>query len=117
MATVYMADGRIIQIPDWCAEDDEYLPSMVNDYLKLPYKRMIIPDQQSGTYTGMIAEFPGCIAQGNTPQEAYESLEETAKSWIEAALDLGQEIPLPSMEPGEDRIRPRPYYCKHYGGC
>lgn len=65
------------------------------DYPKLPYTRILIPDEETGTYSAEIAEFPGCFAQGETPEEAYKELEEVAKSWIEAALDLGQEIPRP----------------------
>jgi len=67
------------------------------DFLKEPYSRVLIPDEESGTYTALILEFPGCIAQGDTPQEAYEHLEDAAKDWIEAALDLKQEIPSPSQ--------------------
>jgi antitoxin HicB len=66
-------------------------------YLKKPYSRILIPDEESGTYTAIISEFPGCIAQGDTPQEAYDHLEDAAKDWIEAALDLKQEIPSPSQ--------------------
>jgi predicted RNase H-like HicB family nuclease len=70
---------------------------MTEKYLKEPYSRILIPDEESGTYTAVILEFPGCIAQGNTPQEAYEHLEDAAKDWIAAALDLKQEIPSPSQ--------------------
>ena len=42
------------------------------EYLKKPYSRVVVPDEQSGTYTAQILEFPGCITQGKTPQEAYE---------------------------------------------
>ena len=70
---------------------------MTEKYLKEPYSRVLIPDEESGTYTAVILEFPGCIAQGDTPQEAYEHLEDAAKDWIEAALDLKQEIPSPSQ--------------------
>jgi predicted RNase H-like HicB family nuclease len=66
-------------------------------YLKKPYSRILIPDEESGTYTAVLLEFPGCIAQGDTPQEAYEYLEDAAKDWIAAALDLKQEIPSPSQ--------------------
>jgi antitoxin HicB len=65
------------------------------EYLKKPYSRVVIPDEESNTYTAQILEFPGCITEGKTPQEAYERLEEVALSWIEAALDMGQDIPLP----------------------
>jgi predicted RNase H-like HicB family nuclease len=67
------------------------------EYLKEPYSRVLIPDEESGTYTAVILEFPGCIAQGDTPQDAYDHLEDAAKEWIEAALVLKQEIPSPSQ--------------------
>jgi len=66
-----------------------------NEYLQKPYSRVVIPDEESGTYTAQILEFPGCITEGKTPQEAYERLEDIALSWIEAALGMGQDIPLP----------------------
>lgn len=67
------------------------------DYLKEPYSRILIPDEESGTYTALILEFPGCIAQGDTPSEAYENLEDFARDWIKAAIDLQQDIPAPSQ--------------------
>lgn len=67
------------------------------EYLKEPYSRVLIPDEESGTYTAVILEFPGCIAQGDTPQDAYDHLEDAAKEWIEAALALKQDIPSPSQ--------------------
>ncbi len=66
------------------------------EYLKLPYTREIIPDLETGTFTGLIREFPGCVTQGDTPSETYEFLEDAATSWIEAALRLGQTIPQPT---------------------
>jgi len=72
----------------------------LENYLKKPYSRILIPDDESGTFTAEILEFPGCIAQGDTAKEAYERLEEAAKAWIEAALELGQEIPPPSLAHG-----------------
>src|SRR5665811_625475 len=70
---------------------------ITTQYLKEPYSRVLIPDEESGTYTAVILEFPGCIAQGDTPQAAHEHLEDAAKEWIKAALDLKQEIPSPSQ--------------------
>jgi predicted RNase H-like HicB family nuclease len=72
----------------------------VEGYLREPYARVLTPDEESGTYTAEILEFPGCVAQGDTPEEAYQNLEEAAEGWILAALDLGQEIPPPSRTQG-----------------
>jgi len=75
------------------------LETKPEEYLKLPYARILIPDE-SGTFSAQILEFPGCFSQGNTPDEAFRNLEEAAIGWIEAALSQGQEIPTPSENHG-----------------
>jgi predicted RNase H-like HicB family nuclease len=67
-----------------------------NDILKAPYSRVLIPEDD-GTFSAEILEFPGCFAQGNTPNEAFSNLEEAAKVWIEASLAQGLNIPSPSL--------------------
>lgn len=66
--------------------------------LEAPYARVVIPDPATGTFTVRIAEFPGCIAQGDSLEEAFGNLHEAAKAWIQTALDLGQEVPAPLEE-------------------
>lgn len=63
-------------------------------YLKKPYARLVVPEQD-GTFRAEIMEFPGCIAVGDTASEALATLEEVAKSWLEATLAKGQVIPEP----------------------
>lgn len=65
-----------------------------NETLKKPYARVLVPDPTGGFFAELL-EFPGCFAEGETSSEAYEQLEKAAESWIEAALELGQEIPEP----------------------
>lgn len=62
--------------------------------LAKPYARRLTPDVDGG-YTATIQEFPGCVADGETPNEALTNLEGAALSWIEAQLDLGQSVPEP----------------------
>ncbi len=72
----------------------------VEEYLKAPYARVLTPDEEDGGFTAEILEFPGCFAEGETADEAYRNLEAAAEGWIQAALDLGQDIPEPSMPQG-----------------
>jgi predicted RNase H-like HicB family nuclease len=65
------------------------------EVLKRPYTRNLKPDP-SGGYVASIHEFPGCIAHGDTADEAMQNLERTAESWLEAALGTGYEVPPPS---------------------
>jgi predicted RNase H-like HicB family nuclease/predicted DNA-binding protein len=74
------------------------MPKTPDDYLKLPYSRILIPDE--GTYAAEILEFSGCFSQGDTPDEAIANLENAARSWIQVALDQGQEIPEPYVNQG-----------------
>jgi predicted RNase H-like HicB family nuclease len=71
-------------------------PDTVRDYLNKPYARVLTPDEEYGGYTAEIFEFPGCVTEGDTATEALENLETAAEAWIEAALNMGQEIPEPS---------------------
>lgn len=68
-------------------------------YLKKPYSRVLIPND-NGTYSAEILEFPGCFAEGNSPDEAIRNLEESAMSWIEANWEQGLDIPEPAMNQG-----------------
>lgn len=68
------------------------------EHLRQPYARVVIPTEDG--YHAEILEFPGCFAQGESPEEAYRSLEEAAYSWIEACHEQGQEVPAPSANAG-----------------
>ncbi len=78
---------------------DSYAKSP-KDYLKEPYARVLTPDEESGGYTAEILEFPGCVTEGDTADEALRNLEDAAEGWIEAALNAGQDIPEPSEPQG-----------------
>lgn len=71
----------------------------IRKLLQQPYTRILIPDEETGTYTAQILEFPGCVAQGDSPAEAYDHLEEAALAWVEAAQEMEQEIPVPTADP------------------
>ena len=75
------------------------MPKTTHEYLKEPYARILIPDEQGG-YSAEILEFPGCFAEGNTADEAMQALDRAAEAWIEAALDQGQDIPSPFVHQG-----------------
>jgi predicted RNase H-like HicB family nuclease len=75
------------------------MPKSSEEYLKEPYSRILIPDE-NGFFSAEIMEFPGCFAEGKTVDEAMHNLEEAAKSWIEASLEQGHEIPEPFMNQG-----------------
>ncbi|MRW88381.1 toxin-antitoxin system HicB family antitoxin [Duganella sp. FT80W] len=65
--------------------------------LARPYVRRLLPDEQGG-YTAYIHEFSGCVAEGETADEALSNLDKAAAAWLAASLGLGQPIAEP-MQP------------------
>jgi predicted RNase H-like HicB family nuclease len=64
------------------------------EYLREPYARVLIPDEDGG-FTAEILEFPGCVSEGDSAEEALANLEEAATNWIETTLEQDQNIPEP----------------------
>jgi len=56
-------------------------------------------------------ELPGCMAQGNTWQEAVKSLKEARHDYIMTLLDEEMTVPLPSTPRPETIARP---ICGYY---
>lgn len=63
-----------------------------SEMMQRPYERVLIPEAEGG-YSAYISEFEGCIAEGETPEEALRNLEATAIGWIEAEREAGRDIP------------------------
>lgn len=66
----------------------------VDDYLRLPYTRELIPEPEGGWFV-RIKELPGCMSQGDTPDEAMAMIADAMVGWLESALAHGQAIPKP----------------------
>ena len=64
-------------------------------YLERPYTRMLVPDPEDGGFVAEVLELPGCLSQGDTPEEAYANLEEAMAGWIAVSLEAGHAIPEP----------------------
>jgi antitoxin HicB len=62
------------------------------EYLAGPYGLLLVREPQGG-FSAEILEFPGCIAEGETADEAVNNLEGAAKAWIESELDSNHKIP------------------------
>jgi antitoxin HicB len=70
-------------------------PNSLQDYLRLSYPVTLYPEPEGG-YVAMIKDLPGCMTQGETPDEVMANIEEARQLWIETAFEFGDEIPLPS---------------------
>jgi antitoxin HicB len=66
-------------------------------YLGLPYARELIPDTEGGWFI-RIKELPGCMSQGDTPEEALRMIEDAMRGWLAVSLEDGDPIPEPRPE-------------------
>jgi antitoxin HicB len=55
-----------------------------------------LADSDGGGYLATVAELPGCVSDGDTPEEALRKVQEAIASWIEAAKEWKMDIPQPS---------------------
>lgn len=72
----------------------ENVSQELDRYMALPYRIEMVPDE--GGWFVSIPDLPGCISQGETPQEALEMIREAQELWLEVALEDGRPIPLPA---------------------
>ena len=49
-----------------------------------------------GGWLAEVPELPGCMSDGETPQQAIENVMDAIGCWIEAAEEDGQPVPVPA---------------------
>ena len=59
----------------------------VDEYMKLPYRIEIIPDNEESGFVAYYPELPGCITWGETIADAVANSEDAKREWITAALE------------------------------
>lgn len=67
-------------------------------YMSLPHRVEVVPTEDGTGFTAAIPALKGCIAFGETVEEAYEMVAEVKEAWIEIALEEGWSIPEPEEE-------------------
>lgn len=55
-----------------------------------------LSSDDGGGFVGRVPDLPGCMSDGETPEEALENTYDAIACWIEAAQELGQPISPPS---------------------
>ena len=58
--------------------------------------------QDDKCYIISVPDLPGCMADGKTPNEAFENVKNVIQEWIETAKAAGREIPEPAF--GQDNF-------------
>jgi len=59
------------------------------------YEIIIYWSKDDGSFVAEVPELPGCMADGNTYQEALSNAEIIIQEWLDTARELGRNIPEP----------------------
>jgi antitoxin HicB len=52
--------------------------------------------EDGGGFIATVPDLPGCMSDGETPQEALQNVQDAIRVWIEAAIDMGHAVPTPT---------------------
>jgi predicted RNase H-like HicB family nuclease len=65
---------------------------------KLDYPVLIEPlrAEDGGGFAAFVPDLPGCMTDGETPEEALANVRDAIESWIDEARALGRPIPPPT---------------------
>ncbi|MFK4720544.1 antitoxin HicB [Bradyrhizobium niftali] len=55
-----------------------------------------LPAADGGGFVAVVRDLPGCMSDGETPQEALTNAQDAIACWIEAAHKIGRPIPEPT---------------------
>jgi antitoxin HicB len=66
--------------------------------IRLTYPIVVEPlsQEDGGGFAAIVPDLPGCMSDGESPEEAISNVRDAISSWIEAANALGRPAPSPS---------------------
>ncbi len=59
------------------------------------YEIIIFWSTEDNAFVAEVPELPGCMADGNSYQEALSNAEQIIQEWIDTANELGRPVPEP----------------------
>ena len=61
----------------------------------MKYEVVLYWSQEDDRFIAVMPELPGCMADGESPEDALAKVQIVAKEWIEVAKDIGRPVPEP----------------------
>lgn len=68
------------------------------NHLEYPVLISPLSIEEGGGFLATVPDLPGCMSDGETPEEAVTNVQDAILAWIEAAKELGRAIPAPSRQ-------------------
>ena len=67
----------------------------IDYYMNLHYPFLVAGNYKEG-YVASAIDLTGCLTCGDTMKELMENIQDAKMAWLEAAMEMGLEIPEPS---------------------
>lgn len=69
-------------------------------YMQMPYRTYVAADKcgDKSCFVAYHPELEGCMAQGDTWEEAINNLKSAKSEYIALCLELGWEVPVPQLQ-------------------
>lgn len=66
--------------------------------LKLEYAVLVepLPVEDGGGFLASVPDLPGCMSDGDSPQDALANVQDAIAVWIDEARRLGRAVPEPT---------------------
>jgi len=61
----------------------------------IKHELIIYWSKEDGSFVVEVPELPGCMADGETYEQAVENAQQVIQEWIETAHELGRSVPEP----------------------
>ena len=58
-----------------------------------------VPQGYGSGFVALVPDLPGCMSDGETPQEALANVQDAISCWIEEALAMDRVVPRPTQDP------------------
>ncbi len=59
------------------------------------YEVILFWSEKDGVFVAEVPELPGCLAHGDTQEDALANAKQAMRLWVETALEFGDSIPEP----------------------
>jgi len=67
--------------------------------IEYPFELRPLSDEEGGGWLVTYPDLPGCMSDGDTPEEAMANGKDALEAWLQAAAEAGREIPAPGELP------------------
>ncbi len=71
----------------------------MNRQTDYPFEMRPLAAEEGGGWLVTYPDLPGCMSDGETPEEAIANGKDALNAWLEAAAESGREIPVPGELP------------------